>query len=207
MYMHLFRLHKTLRRDGAVGDKRYRPLHVFPCGFPKLVAKSRFSQVPMRFGLCYLSVASRGQAKEVLPFVRSRFDADPTSILHAVEGPSQGCTVHYEAFAQPFLIHLAGCGQRHEQSELCNLEARLLQFLVINPRHDPRRATKVLADARQVKERFCGGPSACFRAHNVCIYNYRDMPVNSPLLSPIARLINSMAARLRTIRESGFTLR
>jgi hypothetical protein len=31
------------------------------------------------------------------------------------------------------------------------------------------------------------------------------MPVNLPLLLPIARLLNTMAARLRTIRESVHT--
>jgi len=153
----------------------------------------------MRFGLCYLSLASRRKTKEVLSFVCSRFDADPASLLHSVQCPSQCCTVHYETFAEPVLIHLAGFSQRHKQSELCNLKVRPLQFLVINPRYDSRCATKVLASARQVKEPFCGGRFRCCRPHNICIYNYLKWPSNS--LRPSAT--TGSHGRLRTIRKSG----
>src|SRR5258708_39408430 len=118
MYMHLFWLHKALRHDGAFRDSRHGLLHFFPRGFAKLVAKSRFSEVPVRFGICDLSLARCRKTKEALSFVCSRFNADPASLLHAVQGPSQCCTVHYKAFAQPFLIHLPGCSQRCEKSEL-----------------------------------------------------------------------------------------
>jgi len=64
--MHLSWLQKT---DGAFRYRRYRFLHVFPRGFPELVAKFGFSEIPMRFGLCYLSLASRRKTKEVLSFV------------------------------------------------------------------------------------------------------------------------------------------
>src|SRR5215470_11444591 len=151
MYMHLSRLQKTLRREAAFRYQRNDHLHVLPPGFPKFVPKSGFRELPVRFSLCYLSLASRRKTKEALSFVCSRFDADPTLLLHSVQGPSQCCALHYKAFAQPFLIHFAGCRQRREQSELRDLKAGLLQFLVINPRYNSRCATKVLASARQVK--------------------------------------------------------
>ena len=71
MYMHLLRLHKTLQQDGAFRYQRHGLLHFFPRGFPKLFAKSRFSEVPVRFGLCDLSLARCRKTKEALPFVCS----------------------------------------------------------------------------------------------------------------------------------------
>src|SRR5215469_16291427 len=170
--MHLSRLQKTLRREGAFRHERDCLLHVLPPGFPKFVPKPGFSEFPVRFSLCYLSLASRRKTKEALSFVCSRFDADPASLLHAVQGPSQCCTLHYKAFAQPFLIHFAGCRQRREQPELRDLKAGLLQLLVINSRYDPCCSTNALASAGKVKERMCGGRSRCFRTHNLCIYIY-----------------------------------
>src|SRR5262249_52952356 len=147
-------------------------LHVVPPGFPKFVPKSGFSQFPVRFGLCYLPFTRCGQTKEVLALVRSLRDAYPTSFLHSFQGPRQCSTVHDETFTQPLLIHLAHCSQSREQSELCDLEARLLQFLVINPRYDPRCAAKVLASTRHVKEH-CGSRIRYMRCHNICIYIYK----------------------------------
>jgi hypothetical protein len=106
----------------------------------------------------------------VLSPVFSLFDANPALLPHPVQGPRQRRAVHYEAFAQPFLIQLAGYSQCREKSELCNLEARLLQFLVINSRYDPGCAPKVLASARQVKERIGGSWFKCLSLYNICIY-------------------------------------
>src|SRR6266536_1591346 len=136
MHMHLTWLQETLRRDGAFRHARHDLLHVFPPGFSKFVPESGFSEVPVRFGLCYLPLARRGQTEEVLSPVSSVFYANPAVLLHSVQGPRECRAVHYEAFAQPFLIHLTSCSQSREQSELCNLEARFLQFLVINSRYD-----------------------------------------------------------------------
>src|SRR5262245_12406864 len=126
MYMHLFWLQEILREDGALRYKRYGLLHVVPPVLSKFVPKSGFSKVPVWFGLCYLSLAQRSQTKDALSFIHSLLDADPTALLHSVQGPSQCCAVHYEALAQAFLIHLTRCGQGHEQSELCDFETGLL---------------------------------------------------------------------------------
>src|SRR5262249_49199262 len=74
--------------------------------------------------------------------------------------------------------------------ELCDLEARLLQFLVINPRYDSRCAAKVLASTRHVKEH-CGSRIRYMRCHNICIYIYQ---MN---VKPILRLYDSRQAQSR----------
>jgi hypothetical protein len=51
-------------------------------------------------------------------------------------------------------------------------------LLVINPRYDPRCAAKVLASARQVKERFGGGRFRCLSPHSICIHIYKGLVVN-----------------------------
>jgi len=170
MYMHLSRLQKNLGLDSAFRYQRHSLLHLFPPSFPKFVPQPGFSEIPMWFGSCHLPLSRCRQAEEVLAPVSSLFDANPALLPHPVQGPRQRRAVHYEAFAQPFLIQLAGCSQCREKSELCNLEARLLQFLVINPRYDPGCAPKVLASARQVKERIGGSWFKCLSLHNICIY-------------------------------------
>jgi NADPH:quinone reductase len=177
MYMHLSRLQKALGLDAAFRYERHGLLHLFPSGFPKFVPQFGFGEIPVWFGFRNFSLARRRQTKEALSSVFSLLDANPALLPHPLQGPRQRRTVHYEAFAQPFLIHLAGYSQCREESELCNLEARLLQFLVINPRYDPRCAAKVLASARQVKERFGGGWFRCLSSHSICIYIYRGLVV------------------------------
>src|SRR5882724_8772445 len=170
MYMHLYRVQKTLGLDGAFRYQRHGLLHLFPPSFPKFVPQSGFSEIPMWFGLCHLPLSRCRQTEEVLSPVSSLFDANPALLPHPVQGPRQRRAVHYETFAQPFLIQLAGCSQCREKSELCNLEAPLLEFLVINPSYNPASAPKVLASAWQVRERFVGSWLKCLNLHNICIY-------------------------------------
>ena len=152
-------------------------------------------------GFCKLPLPSRRQAKKALSPVSSLFDANQALLPHSVQSPRQRRAVHCEAFAQPFLIHLTGCSQRREKSEMCNLEACLLQFLVINPRYDPGCAPKGLASTRQVKERFGGGWFECPSSHNICIYIHSNMgrqaaacsDSRSPIVSKQFSLILSIA--------------
>jgi hypothetical protein len=174
MYMHLSRLRKTLGLDGAFRYQRYGLLHLFPPSFPKLVLQPGFSKIPIWFGFRHLPFSRCRKAEEVFSPVSSLFDANPALLPHPVQGPRQRRAVHCEAFAQPFLIQLAGCSQRREKSKLCDLESSLLQFLVINPRYDPGCTAKVLASARQVKERFGGSWFKYFGLHNICIYIYHS---------------------------------
>jgi hypothetical protein len=173
MYMHLSRLQKSLGLDAPFRHKRHCLLHRFPAAFPEFAAQSGFSKAPMWLGSCNLPLSRRRQAEEVISLVPSWFDVNPTLLPHPVQGPRERGAVHYEAFAQPFLIHFSGCSQCRENSKLCNLESRLLEFLFINPRDDPGCAPKVLASAGQGKERFGGGWFKCRSGHNICIYTYR----------------------------------
>src|ERR1700691_5225492 len=170
MYMHLSWLQKTLGLDGAFRYQRQALLHLFPPSFPKFLPQSGFSEIPIWLGFCHLPLSCRRQAEEMLPSVSSRFDANPTLLPHPVQGARQRGAIHYKAFAQPFLIHLAGYCQCRQKPELCDLEACLFQLLVINPGHDPGGAPKGLASAGQVKERVGGGWYECLSSHNICIY-------------------------------------
>src|SRR5580698_3249939 len=170
MYMHLSWLRKLLRPDGSFRYHRQALLHFLPLPFPKLLPQSGLSEIPMWLGFCHLPFSRRAQAEEVLPSVFSWLDANPTLFPHPVQGARQSGAIHSKAFAQPFLIQLARYRQCSEKSELCDLEARLLQLLVINPGHDPGCASQCLASTRQVKERFGGGWLEYLGPHNVCIY-------------------------------------
>ena len=170
MYMHLSWLQRTLGLNGAFGYRRQALLHLFPYSFPKFLPQPGFSEIPMWLGFCHLPLSRPRQAEEVLPSVSSWFDANPTLLPHPVQGARQCGAIHYKAFAEPFLIHLAGYCQSRQKSILCDLEACLFQFLVINPRHDPGCAPKDLASARQVKERFGGGWLERLSSHNICVY-------------------------------------
>src|SRR5277367_3490516 len=129
MYMHLSWLQKTLGLDGAFCYHRQVLLHLFPPSIPKFLPQSGFCEIPMGLGFCHLPLSRRRQAEEVLPSVSSWFDADPTLLPHPVQGARERGAIHYKAFAQPFLIHFAGYCQCRQKSELCDLEARLLQLL------------------------------------------------------------------------------
>ena len=153
--------------------------HLFPSSIPKFLPQSGFCEIPMWLAFCHLPLSRRRQAEDVLSSVSSGFDANPTLLPHPVQGARQRGAIHYKAFAQPFLIHLAGYCQCRQQSELCDLEARLFQLLVINPRHNPGCAPKGLAGTRQVKERFGGGRFECLSLHNICIYIWRFWSSNS----------------------------
>jgi hypothetical protein len=170
MYMHLSWLQKTLGLDGAFRYRSQALPHLFPLSFPKFFPQSGFGEIPMWLGFCRLPLSRRRKAEEVFPSVSSWFDANPTLLPHTLQGARQRGAIHYKAFAQPFLIHLAGYCQCRQKSELCDLEARLFQLLVINPCHDPGCAPKGLASTRQVKERFGGGWFECRSSHNICIY-------------------------------------
>jgi hypothetical protein len=170
MYMHLSWLQKTLGLDRAFRYHRQALLHLFPPSLPKFLPQSGFSEIPIWLGFCRLPLSRRRQAEEVLPSVSSWFDVNPTLLPHPVQGARQRGAIHNKAFAQPFLIHLAGYGQCRQKSELSDLEARLFQLLVINPRHDPGCAPKGLASTRQVKERFGGSWFECLSPHDICIY-------------------------------------
>jgi hypothetical protein len=116
MYMHLSRLQKPLGLDGTFRYNSQVLLHLFPPSIPKFLPQSGFSEIPMWLGFCHLPLSRRRQAEEELPSVSSWFDANPTVLPHPVQGARQRGAVHYKAFAQPFLIRLAGYCQCRQKS-------------------------------------------------------------------------------------------
>src|SRR5207302_10668346 len=89
------------------------------------------------------------------------------------EQASSSCparTVHCKARTEPFLISLSGRSQCREQTKLRDLESRLPQLLIINPRYHPRESPQVLACTGQLEERIRGLPSRNICFHTVCIY-------------------------------------
>ena len=170
MYMHLSWLQKTLGLDGAFRYHRQALLHLFPPSFPKFLPQSGFSEIPMWLGFCHLPLSRRRQVEEVLPSVSSWFDANPTLFPHPVQGACQRGAIHNETRAQPFLIGLPHGGQCRQQTELCDLQACLSDFLVIDPRNDPREPAQALARAGEFKKRVGGRCFQSFRFHTTCIY-------------------------------------
>src|SRR5712691_4370774 len=169
MHIHLFGC-EQLRLHSGFGHAKYRLFHILPARVAELFPQSPLRPLPMRLSDSHLSLACSGQAEQPLPPVFSAPDANPALFPQSPHGSRQSCTIHGKAGAQALLINLSRLGQRGEQTELRDLKTCPPQFRVVNPRHDPAEAAKVLTRAWQLKKRVCRLLPKSLPVHITCIY-------------------------------------
>ena len=180
MYIHLLWSQTISYRHRGFRDPPYGLFHALPARIPKFLPQPMFCLLPVWLGRRQLSLSSPRQAKQALPPVFSTLDANPRFLPEKAQRPCQCRTIHREAGTQQFLVSLSGRRQRRQQPELSDLNTRLSQFLVINPRYDSRKAPQVLARTGQRKKCVCGLLSKSFGSHLSCIYIFSFCLSNAP---------------------------
>src|ERR1700756_809866 len=97
--------------------------------------------------------------------------------------------------------------QRRQQAELRDLDSRLRQFLVVDPRYDSSGAPQALTRAGQVKKCFGVSPFRLLSSHIRCIYIYTDFvksPINgtSSLFHDGESTMHMTGSRRNSVREA-----
>jgi hypothetical protein len=157
-------------RHRGLCNSRDSLLHALPVFVPQFCPQSVFCPLPVPLSLCQLSLTGLRETEQALPPVLSGPHPNPALLQQEAQRPRQCRTVHGKTGAQPLLIRFSSRSQRCKQAKLGDLESGLPQFLVIDPRYNPRDAPQVLTRAGQIKKRICRVSLKSFWSHSVCIY-------------------------------------
>jgi hypothetical protein len=155
MHIHLI-CHKKSGPCRRVRDSGDGGLHLLPIHGAERFPQAMFRRLPMWLSRRDLPLPRFRQAKHSLALIFSRPDVDPPLLAQQGQRTCKRRAVHGKAGTQGFLVGLADNGEGGEQAELGDFDSGLAELLVVNAGHKSGDAPKVLARARESKERVRG---------------------------------------------------
>src|SRR2546430_8151233 len=138
----------------------------------------------MRLAHRHTLPAALRQTKQTLAPGLSLPYTNQTLLSEQPKRPRQRRAIHRKTRAQPLLIGLANLCQRCQQTELCDLQARFSQFLVVDPRYHPGEPAQVLTCARQLEK--CVHRPFSKTLATLDVYTSTSIPLSSVMLTNIS---------------------